>query len=151
MRATNGSLVWRHAPDGRVRHAFEPVVIAATLALIPVLIIQSDVESQGWQTFADVANWVIWAILLLELAFILIVAPRKAAALRAHSLDVTIVVLTVPWFGSFLSSLRLARLARLLRLLRLGAILTRLVQRERLSRAATPSVSSGCSPFSSSW
>jgi voltage-gated potassium channel len=106
-------------------------VIAATLALIPVLIIETDVESGGWRTFASVANWVIWAIFLLELAFILVVAPRKAAALRAHWLDATIVVLTVPWFGSFLSSLRLARLARLLRLLRLGAILTRLVQRER--------------------
>jgi voltage-gated potassium channel len=74
---------------------------------------------------------VIWAIFLIELVFILVVAPRKAAALRAHWLDATIVVLTVPWFGSFLSSLRLVRLARLLRLLRLGAILTRLVQRER--------------------
>jgi len=118
-------------PDGRVTHAFEPVVIAATLALIPVLIIEWDVKSEGWQTFADVANWVIWAIFLIEFVFILVVAPRKAAALRAHWLDATIVVLTAPAFGSFLSSLRLVRLARLLRLLRLGAILTRLVQRER--------------------
>ena len=123
--------MWQQEPDGRVRHSFEPLVIAATLALIPVLIIESDVKSEGWQTFADVANWVIWAIFMIELVFILVVAPRKAAALRAHWLDATIVVLTVPWFGSFLSSLRLARLARLLRLLRLGAILTRLVQRER--------------------
>jgi voltage-gated potassium channel len=123
--------MWQQQPDGRVRHSFEPVVIVATLALIPVLIIESDVKSEGWQTFAEVANWVIWAIFLIELVFILVVAPRKAAALRAHWLDATIVVLTVPWFGSFLSSLRLVRLARLLRLLRLGAILTRLVQRER--------------------
>jgi voltage-gated potassium channel len=42
-----------------------------------------------------------------------------------------IVVVTTPAFGAFLSSLRLVRLARLLRLLRLGAILTRLLQRER--------------------
>lgn len=126
----DGSM-WQQAPDGRVRHAFEPIVVAATLALIPVLIIETDVKSEGWQTFASAANWVIWGIFLAELGFILVVAPRKGAALQAHWLDVAIVVLTAPAFGSFLSSLRLLRLARLLRLLRLGVILTRLVQRER--------------------
>jgi voltage-gated potassium channel len=124
--------MWQQAPNGRVTHVFEPVVIAATLALIPVLIIEADVKSEGWQTFATVANWVIWGIFLLEFVFILVVAPRKIAALRAHWLDAAIVLLTAPPFGSFLSSLRLVRLARLLRLLRLGAILTRAVQRERL-------------------
>ena len=79
-----GGSMWQQAPDGRVRHAFEPIVIAATLALIPVLVIESDVKSEGWQTFANVANWVIWGIFLAELGFILIVAPRKGAALRAH-------------------------------------------------------------------
>jgi voltage-gated potassium channel len=64
-------------------------------------------------------------------AFILVVVPRKAAALRAHWLDAVIVVVTAPAFGAFLSSLRLVRLARLLRLLRLGAILSRVLQRER--------------------
>jgi hypothetical protein len=68
---------------------------------------------------------------LTELTFILVVAPRKAAALRAHWLDAVIVVVTAPAFGAFLSSPRLLRLARLLRLLRLGAILKRLLQRER--------------------
>ena len=55
----------------------------------------------------------------------------KAAALRRHWLDSVIVLVTAPVFGAFLSALRLARLARLLRLLRIGAILTRLIQRER--------------------
>ncbi len=69
--------------------------------------------------------------------FILAVAPRKAAALRAHWLDAVIVGVTTPAFGAFLSSLRLVRLARLLRLLRLGAILTRLLQRERALTSGT--------------
>jgi hypothetical protein len=45
--------VWQQAPDGRVRHAFEPIVIVATLALIRVLVIESDVKSEGWQTPAS--------------------------------------------------------------------------------------------------
>jgi voltage-gated potassium channel len=86
---------------------------------------------QPLKDVALAANWLIWLIFAAELAFILVVAPRKAAALRAHWLDALIVVVTAPAFGAFLSSLRLLRLARLLRLLRLGAILTRLLQRER--------------------
>jgi hypothetical protein len=30
-----GGQIWQQARGGRVRHAFEPIVIAATLALIP--------------------------------------------------------------------------------------------------------------------
>jgi hypothetical protein len=41
------------------------------------------------------------------------------------------VAVTVPAFGSFLSSLGLARLARLLRLLRLGMLAARALQAER--------------------
>ena len=61
----------------------------------------------------------------------LVVATRKRAALRAHWLDVAIVVFTIPLFGRFLSSLRLLRLARLLRLLRVGVIVSRALQAER--------------------
>ena len=34
-------------------------VLAATLLLIPVLILEADAEG-GWLTFAYFANWVIW-------------------------------------------------------------------------------------------
>jgi voltage-gated potassium channel len=124
--------VWEQLPSGRVTHRFEWVVIAATLAVIPVLIIESDASPDSpWRDVAYAANWLIWLIFFAELAFIFIVAPRKRAALRAHWLDELIVLLTVPAFGSFLASLRLLRLARLLRFLRLGALLTRALQRER--------------------
>jgi voltage-gated potassium channel len=133
----NHAAVWKQLESGRVVHRFEPIVIVATLALIPVLVIETDAKSPGWQDVASAANWAIWAIFLAELIFILVVAPRKAAALRAHWLDTVIVVTTVPAFGAFLSSLRFARFARLLRLLRLGTILTRLIQRERLATSGT--------------
>jgi voltage-gated potassium channel len=120
--------MWKPDESGRVRTPLEPVVLVATLALIPVLIIESDAKSEGWQRFAEVANWLIWAIFAIELAAILIVAPRKWAALRAHWLDVAIVVLTVPLLTEALAWLRLARF---IRLARLGALTTRALQAER--------------------
>jgi hypothetical protein len=40
----------------------------ATPALIPVLVIESDATSAGWQRFAEVANWIIWALFASKLA-----------------------------------------------------------------------------------
>jgi hypothetical protein len=59
---------------------------------------------------------------------VLVVAPRKWAALRAHWLDVAIVVLTIPLLGKALAWLRLARL---LRLARFVVIVARALQAER--------------------
>lgn len=105
-------------------------MLAATLALIPVLVLEADAAGT-WQTVAVVANWVIWAVFAVELGAILYVAERRGAALRAHWLDVAVVALTIPLFGKFLSSLRLVRLARLLRLFRAGVVLGRAIQAER--------------------
>jgi voltage-gated potassium channel len=124
--------VWQQRDSGRVTHRFEWVILVATLAIIPVMLIELEASSSGWRKAAFAANWVIWSLFVAELVFILSVAPRKAAALRAHWLDVTIIVVTAPLFGRFLASLRLVRLARLLRLLRLSAILSRALQRERV-------------------
>lgn len=48
--------MWEQLQSGRVRHRFEPVILAATLAMIPVLIIEYDTTSAGWHTFAVTAN-----------------------------------------------------------------------------------------------
>jgi voltage-gated potassium channel len=124
--------MWQQLDSGRVTHRFEWVILVATLAIIPVMVIELEASSSGAREVAFVANWLIWAIFVAELAFILTVAPRKAAALKAHWLDVIIIVVTAPAFGRLLASLRLVRLVRLLRLLRLTAIVTRAIQRERV-------------------
>ena len=103
-------------------------MLAATLSLIPILIIEADANSDGWQTFATVANWIIWGIFMTELVAVLVVAAQKRAALRAHWLDVAIVVLTIPLLGKALAWLRLARF---IRLARFGIIISRAVQAER--------------------
>ena len=123
--------MWEQDESGRVKHPFEPVILGATLAMIPVIIIQADATSDAWRTFAQVANWMIWAVFAAEIAFVLIVAPRKMAALRAHWLDAAIVFVTVPAYGRLLSSLRAVRLVRLLRLLRASVIISRALQAER--------------------
>jgi voltage-gated potassium channel len=123
--------MWEQTESGRVTTPFEPVVLGATLAMIPVLIIEADATSEGWKTVAQVANWMIWAVFAVEIAVVLIVAPRKRAALRAHWLDAAIVVVTIPAYGRLLSSLRLVRLVRLLRLLRASVIVSRALQAER--------------------
>jgi voltage-gated potassium channel len=122
--------MWRQEESGYVRTPLEPFVLAATLLLIPVLVLEADATGR-WLTAAYIANWLIWGIFAVELAAVLIVATRKKAALRAHWLDVAIVVLTVPLFGELLASLRFVRLARLLRVLRAGVIIGRAVQAQR--------------------
>jgi voltage-gated potassium channel len=91
---------------------FEWVILVATLAIIPVMTIDLEASSHAAREVAFVANWLIWAIFAGEFAFILLtVAPKKAAALKAHWLDVTIIVVTAPAFGRLLASLRLVRLS----------------------------------------
>ncbi len=58
--------MWQQDESGRVHTPLEPVVLAATLALIPVLI-EAD-ASGGWKTAAFVANWLIWAVFAVDLA-----------------------------------------------------------------------------------
>jgi voltage-gated potassium channel len=128
--------VWSQDDSGRVRTPLEPFVLAATLALIPVLVIEWDARG-AWKNGAIAANWLIWAVFAVELALILIVAPRKGAALRAHWLDAALVAVTVPFFTAFLSSMRLVRLVRLLRFMRAGLILARAIRAERALASGT--------------
>jgi hypothetical protein len=124
----NPAGMWKQDESGRVHTPLEPVVLGATLALIPVLIIEADANSHAWQEVATVANWIIWAIFATELTAVLVVAPRKRAALRTHWLDVAIVVLTIPLLGKVFAWFRLARFFRLLRF---GVIVSRALQAER--------------------
>jgi voltage-gated potassium channel len=119
--------MWSQDESGRVHTPLEPLILAATLALIPVLILQAD-ASGGWKTFAEVANWVIWGVFALELGVILAVGKRRRAALRAHWVDVGIVVLTIPLWGELLAY---ARFFRLFRLLRAITVVSRALQAER--------------------
>jgi voltage-gated potassium channel len=123
---------WRQLPNGRVTHSLEWVIIVLALAVVPVMLIEESELSDAWKFAAMVGNWIIWIGFTVELAFVLKVAPRKRAALRAHWLDVAIVGVTVPLLPALLAALRLARLLRLLRLARLAALGSRALAAEKL-------------------
>jgi voltage-gated potassium channel len=125
--------MWRQDESGRVHTPLEPVVLAATLALIPVFILETSATGP-WQTVAFAANWAIWGVFAVELAGILNSATRKGAALRYHWLEVAIVVLTIPLLGKYLAGFRFFRL---LRLTRAAAVITRAIRAERRLTSGT--------------
>ena len=53
--------MWQQDKSGRVRTPLEPIVLAASLALIPVFILEFD-ASGNWKRAAFIANWLIWAV-----------------------------------------------------------------------------------------
>lgn len=114
--------MWQQAPDGRVSHPFEPLLLALTLLVIPVVVIEASHAPHWLKAAAAVANWVIWAGFLLELVAVFLFADRKRAALRAYWLETVIVLSTAPVYPRLLASARLLRLTRLLRLARLGLL-----------------------------
>src|SRR5262249_17018127 len=113
VRRPNHGRMWTQLESGRIHHRFEWVVAAAAVALIPVLIVQSDGHSPGWHEVADVANWAIWVIFLVEFAWILLIAPRRRDAMRAHWFEVGLLALTIPVFGAIVGGLRAIRVLRL--------------------------------------
>jgi voltage-gated potassium channel len=116
---------WRQLENGRVTHSLEWAIVGLALLVVPVILIEESHPSPAMRTVATVGNWIIWLGFAAELAFVLKVAPRRKAALRAHWLDAVIVVLTSPLVPALLSFLRATRAIRLLRLLRLAALGTR--------------------------
>jgi voltage-gated potassium channel len=122
---------WEQQPNGRVTHSLEWAIVGLALLVIPVVLIEESHPSPAMREVAAIGNWVIWLGFAAELAFVLTVAPRKRAALRAHWLDVAIVILTAPFLPALLGFLRLTRLTRLLRLLRLAALAGRALSAQR--------------------
>ncbi len=100
----------------RVARRFEVPMLVAALLVLPVLAIQASDLTGGWQTAADVLDWLIWGAFLVELVVMLWVVPRRWWYLAHRPLDLIIVVFTFPLLPVIFASLRLFRLLRLLRL-----------------------------------
>jgi len=118
--------------SGRVRHRLEWLMLAFALLIIPVVLIEEADAPSALKAAASAANWVIWTAFLLELIAVLILAPRTTAALKAHWLEASIVLITPPFLPGVFSALRGARLIRLLRLSRLGLVGARVIRAERV-------------------
>ncbi len=101
----------------RVERRFEIPLLVAGFLVIPVIAVEVSSLGEPWDTIAGVTNWAIWIAFAVELVVMLWVVPSRRAWLRAHPLEVAIVVLTPPFLSALLQGLRVLRLLRLLRLL----------------------------------
>jgi voltage-gated potassium channel len=104
----------------RVQKRLEPILLVATLLVLPVLILQASRVDEPWRTLAHIGDWAIWLVFTFEVVLMLAITPDRWRWLKQHPLDVAIVVLTPPFAASLLSSVRALRLLRLVRLLRLA-------------------------------
>lgn len=105
----------RHSRLGRI---FTPLVIAAALVTLPLILLESRYNSP----VLSAVDWAVWAVFAVEFVVLLATAPSRARYLRSSWLSLAIVVLTFPLLPSLLSALRLARLAPVVGVLRVARI-----------------------------
>ena len=115
---------------------FDWVLLTAAVLVIPVVAIEESGTGESLRRIADVTNWVIWLVFLIELVVMLAIVPSRSRWLRENPLDVAIVVLTPPFLPAGLQALRAFRLLRLLRLIRLVQAARRLFSPDGLRWAA---------------
>jgi hypothetical protein len=78
----------------RIERRFEVPIVIGALLVIPILVAERTSPGEPWETLAAVGNWLIWLLFLAEVVVMLAVVPDRWRWLRAHPLEVAIVVLT---------------------------------------------------------
>jgi len=99
------------AIDARMR----AVMIAATLLVIPDLVLEEQPLRESWHTVAVIGDWAIWLVFLIELAAIMLLAEDRRAWLARYPLAPAMLILTPPFAPAGLQALRAFRLLRLVR------------------------------------
>jgi hypothetical protein len=87
------------------RH-LDVVLLAAAIAVIPVILIEQSHAGPAWKTAAAVANWVIWLLFAGEAGLMLGFTPDRRGWASRHKLELAVVVLTPPVLPAALQSLR---------------------------------------------
>jgi voltage-gated potassium channel len=119
LRGAGTRPFYTERPDGRIEHRAEPVMLILALLVIPAIVLEE--ASASWvRNVATALNVVIWVGFAAELAFVLSVSRHRLRTVRAHWLDVAIVIVSFPLLGRVLQSTRALRLLRLLRFARLA-------------------------------
>ncbi len=119
------------AIDARLRAA----MIAATLLVIPDLILEEQPLRTSWHRVAVVGDWVIWLVFLVELLAIMIFARDWRSWLRSYPLAPAMLILTPPFAPAAVQALRVFRLLRLLRVARGFELLSKLLTLDGLKYA----------------
>jgi voltage-gated potassium channel len=120
----------------RIGDYLEKPLLAAALLTVPTTIVEESHLRQPWPDIATYLNWAIWLTFLAEIVIMLAVVPSRKRWLRAHPLELVIVVLTPPALLTAVQPIRLLRLLRVFRLLRLGPLFRLLVSDDGLQYAA---------------
>jgi voltage-gated potassium channel len=124
--ATSGTWTrrWEAAAiDARLRG----VMIAATLLVIPDLILEEQPLRASWHQVAVISDWAIWLVFLVEFAAIMVLAKDWRSWLRSYPLAPAMLILTPPFAPAALQALRVFRLLRLLRVARGFQLLSKLL------------------------
>jgi len=110
-----------------MKERLEIPMIAASLLVIPVLIIEETTSDPTVGVIAWTVNSLIWLIFLCEYAVLLWYAPDRRQFVRTHLLDLAIIILSPPLLLPegmsgimVLRSLRVMRLTRTARIVRLA-------------------------------
>jgi voltage-gated potassium channel len=112
----------RDARTDTVHRYFEKPLLVAAVLSVPTTILQFSQVSAPLHTLGETLNWLIWLAFLAELAALLAVAPNRVRYLLLNPISLAIVVLTPPFLGGAVQSIRALRLLRVLRLLRLAPL-----------------------------
>lgn len=97
-----------------VARRLEWLIVAATLASIPVIVLQ---ERETDHLLLPIADWGLWAVFLVEYLALLALARNRLLYVRQNWFNAAIVVLSFPGLPELLAMVRLARLARFLRVI----------------------------------
>jgi voltage-gated potassium channel len=106
----------------RSKRTLATVVLIATLATIPLVILLEERPGVGWVQAAD---WCVWSIFVFEYLVLMIAARNPRHYVRQNPVNLLVILLSFPSLPSILGLVRLARLVRFLRLLRLAGITTK--------------------------
>jgi len=114
----------------------DALLLAAAVAVVPVILIEQSHAGSGWKAAAAVANWIIWILFAGEAALMLAFSVDRAGWARRHKLELAVVVFTPPVLPAGLQALRVLRLLRLLRLVVAVKLTRRLFSVEGVKYAA---------------
>jgi voltage-gated potassium channel len=112
----------RETRTSTARRYFEKPLLVAAVLSIPTTILQFTQVSEPLHMLGETLNWIIWLAFLAELVTMLALAPDRARYLLVNPIDLAIVVLTPPFIGGAVQSIRALRLLRVFRLLRLAPL-----------------------------
>src|ERR1044071_2846376 len=106
--------------DRHIR-VLEAVVLVGALATIPLTLLGEENPQAKWIQSAD---WVVWAVFLLEYLVMVAIATERVSYIKRNPLNLLVVIASYPSLPAVFGLVRLARLARFTRFLRLFRLMS---------------------------